>query len=80
MGLFIQIDIDNDNLPAGQAINLCDICPVEIFLWTGNRLTAQPDREDECTFCERCLDVANKGALVIRKKYIDESLISRGVN
>jgi NAD-dependent dihydropyrimidine dehydrogenase PreA subunit len=80
MGLFIQIDIDNAKLPVEQAKNLCEICPVEIFMWAGNKLTVRPDRDDECTFCERCLDVADKGALIISKKYVDEYLISRGGN
>ena len=42
------------------------------------KLNAKPDREDECTLCKLCLDAAPAGAVVIRKMYRDEQLISRG--
>ena len=77
MAEFIEISVDRERIPPDTARALVSLCPVEIFAWDGG-LQVRPGREDECTLCELCLEAAPAGALVIRKKYKDQSLISRG--
>jgi len=78
VGLFIQIDVAQSEIGSELAEKIVSLCPVEIFAVEGDQLHAKVDREDECTLCELCLDAAPAGALVIRKMYKDEQLISRG--
>jgi len=75
--LFIQIEIDNKQISDEQARELLRNCPVNIFKLDGNTLEVVQEQEDECTLCERCLEIAIPGAVVIRKRYINEILISR---
>lgn len=75
--LFIQIEIDNNQISRDHALELLGNCPVNIFKLDGNILGVVQEQEDECTFCERCLDISNPGAVVIRKRYVDEILVSR---
>ncbi len=81
MGVFIQIEI-RDEIPAttNTARQLLSVCPVEIFGLSGEdgRLVVRPEREDECTLCELCLEVAPAGSLAVRKIYRDQVLVSRG--
>jgi NAD-dependent dihydropyrimidine dehydrogenase PreA subunit len=76
MGVFIHIDINQDDIPLQTAEKIVSLCPVEIFTIFGNRLALQPDREDECTLCELCLNAAPDGSLSIRKLYKEEVLVS----
>ena len=82
MGVFIQIEVNAAGLDATAAQQIVSACPVEIFAVDDDRLLVRPEREDECTLCELCLDLAPAGSLVIRKLYRDEQLgsvdISRG--
>jgi dissimilatory sulfite reductase (desulfoviridin) alpha/beta subunit len=78
MGVFIKIEIDNDRINPDQSIALVKICPVDIFTIDSNLLMVASDQEDECTLCERCLEIADPGAIVIHKKYSDELLCSHG--
>ena len=76
MGVFIVIDIYPEAIPLATAERIVSLCPVEIFTILDNRLGLQPEREDECTLCELCLNAAPDGALTIRKTYKEELLIS----
>ena len=78
MGVFIQIDIAQSEIESELAEKIVSLCPVEVFAVDRGKLNAKPDREDECTLCKLCLDAAPAGAVVIRKMYRDEQLISRG--
>lgn len=78
MGVFIQIDLHGENIPLETAEQIVSLCPVEIFKISGHHLGLQPEREDECTLCELCLNVAPDGSLVIRKNYKPEILVSHG--
>jgi len=77
MGVFIQIDVHQNDIPFQTAEQIVSLCPVEIFMISDLRLGLQPDREDECTLCELCLNAAPAGSLVIRKNYKEEVLVSR---
>jgi NAD-dependent dihydropyrimidine dehydrogenase PreA subunit len=77
MGVFIQIEVHQADIPLQKAEQIVSLCPVEIFTISGQRLGVQLDHEDECTLCELCLDAAPAGSLIIRKIYKEEELISR---
>lgn len=76
MGVFIDIEVHQESIPLVIAEQIVSLCPVEIFTISENRLGLQPEREDECTLCELCLNTAPEGTLTIRKTYKEEVLIS----
>lgn len=78
MGMFIEINLQKDKLTPRSSQLLASVCPVDIFIMKDHELRLQQDRDDECTLCERCLDVAPLGAVRIRKTYKNEELLSRG--
>ena len=78
MGIFIRIDVDNEQVIPSLARALVGLCPVDIYAVDGGRLAVRPDEEDECTLCELCLKAAPAGAIVIHKLYSGESLVSGG--
>lgn len=78
MGVFIQIELKQDDISIQTAERIVSLCPVEIFKISDQQLELQLDRDDECTLCELCLDVAPAGSVIIRKLYKEEVLIARG--
>ena len=68
MATFIEITFDRDRISPDVGRSLVTLCPVEIFEWNG-KLSVNPDREDECTLCELCVNAVPSGALVIHKLY-----------
>jgi NAD-dependent dihydropyrimidine dehydrogenase PreA subunit len=78
MGIFIGIEVDQNQITTEIAEQIVSLCPVDIFILASGRLAIQPEQEDECTLCELCLDAAPAGALTINKRYKNETLISRG--
>jgi NAD-dependent dihydropyrimidine dehydrogenase PreA subunit len=79
MGVFIQIEVHQNDIPLQTSEQIVSLCPVEIFMLSGGGLGLQSDREDECTLCELCLDAAPAGSLIIHKNYKEEVLVSRAV-
>ncbi len=79
MGIFIQITLDRGRLSTTDAQLLATVCPVDIFGLEGGQLVVRPDEEDECTLCELCLKAAPAGAVMIRKLYKNEQLLSQGM-
>jgi NAD-dependent dihydropyrimidine dehydrogenase PreA subunit len=78
MGIFVDIELDPKPFSPERARRLVSACPVDIFAIEGGQPVVRPGEVDECTLCELCLDVAPKGALVIRTRYKDQQLVSRG--
>jgi NAD-dependent dihydropyrimidine dehydrogenase PreA subunit len=78
MGVFIQIELQQSEISIQTAEQIVSLCPVEIFKISDQHLELQPEREDECTLCKLCLQVAPPGSLVIRKLYKEEVLVARG--
>jgi ferredoxin len=72
MGMFVSIKIDLKACPAGCR-KCADVCPVNIFKVETQGpvqvLTVVEDNEDECTFCNLCLDKCAPGAIKIIKNY-----------
>jgi len=78
VGIFIEINLENDRLSLELRQRLVSVCPVDIFKTEDQLVAACPEQVDECTLCELCLDIAPAGALTIRKLYSDQHLVSRG--
>jgi NAD-dependent dihydropyrimidine dehydrogenase PreA subunit len=78
MGIFIRISLEVGEFDPPLSESLVSACPVDIFEVQNERLVARSEREDECTLCELCLNLAPAGALTIHKLYKNESLVSRG--
>ena len=76
MGIFIQIEVHQSEIPLQVAEQIVSVCPVEIFAIVDQLLGLQPDREDECTLCGLCLNTAPARALIIHKLYKAEMLVS----
>lgn len=71
MSLFIRVEL----APAAQALGrVAPVCPVNIFADHGGALVVLPEREDECTLCELCLDAAPPGTIRIHKLYAGTTL------
>jgi len=71
MSLFIRIELSPDVLPLAH---VAAVCPVNIFADRDGVLAVVPEREDECTLCELCLDAAPPGAIHIHKLYAGATL------
>ena len=70
--LFIRIDLDP---PAQSVTSLVSLCPVNIFASEDGCIVVQPERQDECTLCELCLNAAPPGSIRIHKLYSGEILV-----
>ena len=72
MGMFINVELDDEQFTLDGGIKLVNVCPVKIFDLEKGRVTIEPDNEDECTLCGLCLEIYPKGAVTIRRLYRDE--------
>ena len=77
MGTFITVIVNQGVLDSQSARALPALCPVDIFVPSGESVAVNPAEEDECTLCELCLDAAPPGAIVIHKLYSGARLVSR---
>lgn len=68
MGLFVTVEINKEACPEGCAACV-ESCPMKIFQKTGGAVAADYDLEDECTFCNVCLEQCAGGAISIVKNY-----------
>jgi len=68
MGLFIKIKLNKERCASGCAV-CAEVCPVSIFQVDDGVLRVVAENEDECTFCELCLERCPSGALEIAKNY-----------
>ncbi len=68
MGLFVTVKIDGVKCEKG--CTLCvHACPVDIFIKGEGSVTISRENEDECTFCDICLDRCPREAIKILKNY-----------
>lgn len=73
MGEFIKIEIDSDKCVGIDDCGRCiPVCPVNIFMASGNMPVASEENEDECTLCELCFEACPHDAVIIRKLYESE--------
>lgn len=68
MGLFVDIVIDSKRCAPGCTLCL-DSCPMKIFLVIDGKVNKRFEQEDECTFCNVCLERCRKNTITINKNY-----------
>ena len=67
MGTFVTVLIDG---PCEEGCKKCaDVCPVNIFEFRERKVIVVEENEDECTFCNLCLEACPRGVVKIRKEY-----------
>lgn len=70
MGLFIDIQIDQSKFAGLRERELCArVCPVDALKATEASLDVVAENEDECTFCDLCVQNAPAGAVRIVRTY-----------
>ena len=70
MGLFVEIKIDQSKFATREERErLAAVCPVDAFVVEDDRLATNYDNEDECTFCDLCVQKAPAGAIQVAKTY-----------
>lgn len=70
MGLFVNILIDKSKFSnLDDQKRLLNICPVDAVVVDDSGLFVDPEQEDECTFCDLCVQSAPADAIKIQKTY-----------
>ena len=70
MGLFVEVKIDQSQFPTLEMRKkLAAVCPVDALVATEEGLLVNPENEDECTFCDLCVQMAPPGAIRVVKTY-----------
>jgi len=71
MGMFVSLEIDEKLCEARQAgCQRCvDICPVDAFKLENGKIITVFDNEDECTFCNMCVEECPRAAVKVVKLY-----------
>ena len=70
MGLFVEVKIDQSKLTSLEARRkVASVCPVDALVATEEGLLVNPENEDECTFCDLCVQKAPRGAIRVVKTY-----------
>lgn len=70
MGLFIELEIDQSKFATREERErLAAVCPVDAFVVEGDRLSTHPENEDECTFCDLCVQKSPSGAIQVVRTY-----------
>jgi NAD-dependent dihydropyrimidine dehydrogenase PreA subunit len=71
MGMFVSLKIDEKLCEAMQTgCQRCiDICPVDVFRLQDGKIVTVFDNEDECTFCNMCVEQCPKAAVKVVKLY-----------
>ena len=69
-GIFIDVEVDDSIAgDAELATKLSEVCPVDIFASTGERVQVVEENLDECVLCNLCVKAAPEGTVRIVKLY-----------
>jgi NAD-dependent dihydropyrimidine dehydrogenase PreA subunit len=72
MGLFIELKIDQSKFATlAERQKTAGLCPVDAFVADEAGLRPHPENEDECTFCNLCLQQSPAGSIEVVKSYQD---------
>jgi len=80
MGMFVNLKI-NERLCEAREVGCqkcIDMCPVDAFRLESGKIVTIFDNEDECTFCNMCVQECPKAAVKVVKLYVGEE--SRGIS
>lgn len=75
MGMFVKVEINNNKCKKVKNCKICEeVCPVEIFKFekleeNNGIISVIEENEDECIFCNLCLEKCPQGAISIKKLY-----------
>ncbi|HEX2923067.1 MAG TPA: ferredoxin [Chloroflexota bacterium] len=70
MGLFIELKIDQTKFATlAERQKVAGLCPVDALIAEEDGLRVHPENEDECTFCDLCVQQSPKGAIEVVKTY-----------
>jgi len=70
MGMFIDVRVNQAECQASTGCRLClEVCPVDAFLLSDERVGTVYDNEDECTLCGLCVDQCPSACIVVNKLY-----------
>jgi len=73
--LFIEVEVDEPVASDPElAAKLEEVCPVDIFRATENRVELVEENLDECVLCELCINAAPAGTVRVLKLYSGEKL------
>ena len=71
-GVFISVEVDDSVASdADLAAKLTEVCPVDIFAVSDDRLHIVEEALDECVLCDLCVKAAPQGTVRIIKRYED---------
>jgi len=68
MGMFVTVIIQDDKC-RDSCKECADTCPVSIFGIKDKKIFVLKENEDECTFCNFCIEKCPYGAIEIKKEY-----------
>ncbi len=72
MGLFIELKIDRSKFASLEEMReVAGVCPVDALVAKEDGIAVDPENEDECTFCNLCIQRAPAGAIRVVKSYQD---------
>jgi NAD-dependent dihydropyrimidine dehydrogenase PreA subunit len=69
MGVFVKLIIDYDSCKGIECGICIDACPMDIFIKKNDTIDINPKNEDECTFCEMCIERCPVNCIKIEKEY-----------
>ena len=71
MGMFVSLKIDEKlcEAPQSRCQRCVDICPVDAFKLENGKIITVFDKEDECTFCNMCVEECPRAAVKVVKLY-----------
>lgn len=69
-GIFIAVEVDEEVASDPElAAKLTEVCPVDIFEVSDDRLGIVEENLDECVLCNLCVDAAPAGGVRIVRLY-----------
>ena len=73
--LFIAVEVDDAVASDPElAAKLAEVCPVDIFKVSDDRLEIVQQNLDECVLCELCINASPPGTVRVVKLYSGETL------
>ncbi|MBC7110068.1 MAG: 4Fe-4S binding protein [Archaeoglobi archaeon] len=59
MGVFVKVELNPEK--CSEPEKLAEICPVDIFAVKDGKVVVVEENEDECTFCNLCVQYCPEG-------------------
>ena len=70
LGMFVKVKINQKKFTSQDELwNTVKYCPVNVFKFEGGRVIIDEENEDECTFCNICIENSPEDGIEIIKLY-----------